>query len=106
VWCCKSDHAGERIALGCEDGSVRLFDVTPEGLTYSKVNSAVPPSLPSIVSFRWRADKIHTGARGSAGASALLGVDPRRRELVLWGFGQHHSALEGACVSPQRTTCA
>ena len=37
VWCCMADHAGERLALGCEDGSVRIFDVTGEGLIYSKV---------------------------------------------------------------------
>ena len=37
VWCCVPDHAGERLALGCEDGSVRIFDVTDDSLTYSKV---------------------------------------------------------------------
>lgn len=36
VWCLAVNHTRTQLAAGCEDGSVRLFDVTNDGLCYSK----------------------------------------------------------------------
>ena len=34
VWAMACDRAGERLAIGCEDGCVRLYDLSDGGLTY------------------------------------------------------------------------
>lgn len=37
VWCIQFSHSFNQLAAGCEDGSVRLFQVTEEGLNYERV---------------------------------------------------------------------
>jgi hypothetical protein len=34
VWGLAADHAGERLAAACEDGTVRLFAITPTSVDY------------------------------------------------------------------------
>ncbi|XP_058956730.2 U3 small nucleolar RNA-associated protein 4 homolog [Pocillopora verrucosa] len=36
VWCLSVNHAKTHMAVGCEDGRVRLFEITADGLNYSK----------------------------------------------------------------------
>ncbi|KAJ7381451.1 U3 small nucleolar RNA-associated protein 4 [Desmophyllum pertusum] len=36
VWCLSVNHARTHMAVGCEDGRVRLFEITADGLLYSK----------------------------------------------------------------------
>lgn len=36
VWCLSVNHERSHLAVGCEDGTVRLFQITNDGLTYRK----------------------------------------------------------------------
>jgi len=36
VWCMAANNAGTLLAIGCEDGCVRLFDLTDGDLSYKR----------------------------------------------------------------------
>jgi len=36
VWCMAANNAGTLLAIGCEDGCVRLFDLTDGDLLYKR----------------------------------------------------------------------
>ncbi|KAI8905491.1 WD40-repeat-containing domain protein [Gorgonomyces haynaldii] len=55
IWCMKPNQQNTRIAIGCEDGHVRLFDVEDFGLTYS---GALEKQKERVISLAWHPDGL------------------------------------------------
>ena len=65
IWCLRFNHKGNTLAVGCEDGTVKLFKVMMHGLNYDK---SVCKQAGRILSLAWSKDdsKIITGGSESA----------------------------------------
>ncbi|KAL1924575.1 uncharacterized protein VTP21DRAFT_4229 [Calcarisporiella thermophila] len=65
VWCMATNHSGTFIAIGCEDGCVRLFNVSDGGLEFTK---SFDKQKGRILSIAWSADDkyIITGSSDSS----------------------------------------
>ncbi len=62
MWCGALSPNGERLALGCEDGSIRLFDVTSNTPSYS---FAMFGHVGRALSVAWAYDSIGLVSGGS-----------------------------------------
>ncbi|KAG0252120.1 U3 small nucleolar RNA-associated protein [Mortierella polycephala] len=65
VWCMATNHANTILAVGCEDGCVRLFDIADGELTFIR---SFDKQKTRILSLAWSEDDI-TMVTGSANSS-------------------------------------
>ncbi|KAI9031291.1 WD40-repeat-containing domain protein [Hyaloraphidium curvatum] len=65
VWCLAPNHANTVLAVGCEDGTIRLFDVADGNLEFQRALDRVDARLLSLV---WSADdsSIFAGSSDSS----------------------------------------
>lgn len=91
VWCLAASTSGDQLAAGCEDGCVRLFDVTDGGLHYAR---AFEKQNARILSIAWHesdavlvtgsADsKIHKWSVRSGRSTLRITVEDLHKESTL-----------------------
>jgi len=68
VWCLSVDHARTHLAAGCEDGTVRLFEVTSDGISYSK---SLDQQQGRVLCLSWHVNDI-TLVTGSADSTVRV----------------------------------
>ncbi|KAJ2617775.1 U3 small nucleolar RNA-associated protein [Coemansia sp. RSA 1365] len=61
VWCMKTNHAQTKLAVGTEDGHIRIFDITDDTLTYQRCFDKIKGRILSVA---WSQDdkSIVTGS--------------------------------------------
>jgi len=91
--CCAVDRTGENLAVGCEDGSVRLFTVNEDGVVYKK---ALEGQTGHVMSLAWTSDgeSLFSGGSestilrwkvGSGRSSLRISVETRDKQpTIVW----------------------
>lgn len=80
VWALGVSPNGDTLAAGCEDGCIKLFDITPNGLVYSRSFDRQEGRLLSV---HWGADSNVMVSGGSAGVLHIWNVALGRCRLAI-----------------------
>jgi len=70
VWCVDANFGGNMIAVGCEDGRVRLFDVLQDGLEYSTVLRSA--SSGRVLAVKWLPSEANQHILYASGVDGLI----------------------------------